>query len=298
VALNQLTGVSTPRNGNLAFLFGHLAADQHGFPEYATSHPLYVMINEIVPRGLPSAAHIWFGIGTWQFYSDVPGRNLAIHITANEPPWMVKRIGYALLHRARRADEFHGMDKRSIGTSTVATPARSTHVLHVPSSNVTLTTPASWRYYPSGGSGSREILYGFLSTTPFRQPCGTFTVQGREVETCKRPLRRLSPHGIVIELDGEIIPIYWNQLPASPHLHIAGHSARVGRVPITRKQLPWFCPLNTDKIMVGVVALSRRITFPGRFDIFSACLVGPDLTRLERQFIAMFRSIRLAASPA
>jgi hypothetical protein len=47
--------------------------------------------------------------------------------------------------------------------------------------------------------------------------------------------------------------------------------------------------------MIGVIALSRRIAYPGNFDVFSGCLAGPNLAQLGRQFRTMFRSTRLNA---
>jgi hypothetical protein len=153
--------------------------------------------------------------------------------------------------------------------------ARSTETQHIPHSGVSFHRPEAWRYYGYQSGASRWILLGFLSTTPFRPPCGTKAERGGEVETCWRPLSRMPPGGALVEISLQIAPFWGVVRKSGRQLVISGHQATVSRSRPRREQLPWYCPLDTSEVMTGLVARDRPSA--GFFDDYYAFSAIPHL---------------------
>lgn len=159
-------------------------------------------------------------------------------------------------------------------------------LLRIPHSDLSLRAPAAWRYYTVGPGASDEILLGFLSTAPLRRACISEKAAGGTIQTCRRPLRRLRPHGLIVEMAMEASPSYWDGLRGGKELHISGHQARIAQEMVHGRKLPWYCPVNTTQVMDAVLELH-----PHNHGVINACLRSPGLSALDAQMRRVLLSV-------
>lgn len=105
-------GPGRPRAYAIYYLFGKIPRAQEGLPDPASQNPRYLIVSEYVGRLEQHGVTVKRGIGVfrifnhstattsyqpWNLDANLPGRNLALHITSNTSRQIVKSVGNNLI---------------------------------------------------------------------------------------------------------------------------------------------------------------------------------------------------------
>jgi hypothetical protein len=154
---------------------------------------------------------------------------------------------------------------------------------------IVLRYPASWRRYGWQVVSSFTNSMAYLSTGREHAPCTTTQSNGGMEVTCRSPLDRLAPGGILVTWTGAGFPA------AADHRPLGGLPGDLLRRPAgwvekISIRTPAVCPgLDATR---SVTAYFAKRSWAGEYFQMQACLRAPGVSRHTDQVLAMLREVR------
>lgn len=161
-----------------------------------------------------------------------------------------------------------------------------------PAARLAFRYPPWWRSYRYRETSSFSYLLAFLSTDRLHAPCTVTRTASVTSVSCRSPLSRLSPGGVLITWVAEGMPNHTLAMMPGRRTRIGGHPARVlaGAATDTCAQLggAWQEQATIDR---------AKALPSANLVAMSACVAAPGLAQARQDVKAMLATVRFTRQP-